>query len=77
MQPRGVCFLNYLGADYRFRHYLAHSLALLTFTFSGEDASSKPVTMQTLRTEAGFSYKGLGVSGEIMLAGFLPKCQYV
>jgi hypothetical protein len=33
--------------------------------------------MQTLMTEADFSNTHLGVPGTIMLAGFLPKCQYV
>jgi hypothetical protein len=52
-------------------------LAILKITFSGKEASSKPVTMKSLMTEADFSHKCLGVSGAIMLAGFLPKCQYV
>jgi hypothetical protein len=49
--------------------------ALSTFTFSGDDNSSKPVTMETTMTEANFSGKQLGVSGGMMVAAFLPKCQ--
>jgi hypothetical protein len=52
-------------------------LALLKITFSGNDASSEPVTVETLMTEADFSNKCLGISGATVLAGFLPKCQYV
>ena len=49
--------------------------ALSTFTFSGDYNSSKPVTMETTMTEADFSGKGLGASGGMMVAAFLPKCQ--
>jgi hypothetical protein len=48
--------------------------ALSTFTFSG-NSSSEPVTMETTMTEADFSDKELGVSGGMMVAAFLPKCQ--
>jgi hypothetical protein len=51
-----------------------HMGALSTFTFSG-DYSSQPVTMETTMTEADFSGKRLGVSGGMMVAAFLPKCQ--
>jgi hypothetical protein len=49
--------------------------ALSTFTFSGDYSSSQPVTMETTMTEAEFSGKELGVSGGMMVAAFLPKCQ--
>jgi hypothetical protein len=49
--------------------------AISTFTFSGDDEDSEPVTMETSMVEADFSRKGLGVSGAIMVAAFLPKCQ--
>jgi hypothetical protein len=49
--------------------------ALSKFTFSGEDLGRKPVTMETSMTEADFGGEGLGVSGGIMVANFLPKCQ--
>jgi hypothetical protein len=42
------------------------------FTFSGD--SNNPVTMEISMTEADFSAKGLGKSGAIMVAAFLPKC---
>jgi hypothetical protein len=48
--------------------------ALSTFTFSG-DYGSGPFTMETTMTEADFSGKELGVSGGMMVAAFLPKCQ--
>jgi hypothetical protein len=47
--------------------------ALAKFVFSGDD-NSKSVTMKTTMTVADFSSKGLGVSGAIMVAAFLPKC---
>jgi hypothetical protein len=47
--------------------------AISKFTFSG-DEDSKSVTMETSMVKAGFSKKGLGVSGAIMLSAFLPKC---
>ena len=49
--------------------------ALSTFTFSGDWSRSEPVTMETAMTEADFSGKKLGVSGGMMVAAFLPKCQ--
>jgi hypothetical protein len=49
--------------------------ALSTFTFSGDFSNSEPVTMETTMTEAVFSGKALGVSGGMMVAAFLPKCQ--
>jgi hypothetical protein len=49
--------------------------AILKFTFSGDYDSSEPVTMEITMTEADFSEKGLGVSGGMMVAAFLPKCQ--
>jgi hypothetical protein len=49
--------------------------ALSTFTFSGDYSSNQPVTMETTITEADFSGKQLGVSGGMMVAAFLPKCQ--
>jgi hypothetical protein len=49
--------------------------ALSTFTFSGDYSSSQPITMETTMTEADFSGKELGVSGGMMVAAFLPKCQ--
>jgi hypothetical protein len=47
------------------------------FTFCGgtRGTGSKPVTMETTMTEADFSGKALGLSGGIMAAAFLPKCQ--
>jgi hypothetical protein len=48
--------------------------AISQFTFSGDDEYSKPVTMEISLTEADFSGKGLGTSGAIMAAAFLPKC---
>jgi hypothetical protein len=49
--------------------------AISTFMFSGDDdEDSKPVTMETSMVEVGFGGKGLGVSGAIMVAAFLPKC---
>ena len=51
--------------------------ALAKFTFSGQVGRQEgpPVTMETSMVEADFSGKKLGVSGAIMLAAFLPKCQ--
>jgi hypothetical protein len=49
--------------------------ALSTFTFSGDYSDNKPVTMETTMTEADFSVKRLGVSGSMLIAAFLPKCQ--
>jgi hypothetical protein len=44
------------------------------FTFSGDRGDNSPVTMETSMVEADFSGKGLGPSGAIMVAAFLPKC---
>jgi Ran GTPase-activating protein (RanGAP) involved in mRNA processing and transport len=48
--------------------------AISKFTFSGDHFDSKPVTMETSMVEADFGGKGLGLSGAIMVAAFLPKC---
>ena len=48
--------------------------AISQFTFSGDDDDSTPVTMETSMVEADFGGKGLGISGAIMVAAFLPKC---
>jgi hypothetical protein len=48
--------------------------ALLEITFSGDGRGSKPVTMESSMVEADFGGKGLGRSGAIMVAAFLPKC---
>jgi hypothetical protein len=50
--------------------------AISQFTFSGDDGrhDNTPVTMEISMTEADFSAKGLGQSGAIMAAVFLPKC---
>jgi hypothetical protein len=57
---------------------VVNSKWLKTFTFSGywcgESVKGIPVTMEASMTEANFSGKGLGISGAIMLASFLPKC---
>ena len=46
------------------------------FTFSGDkNWKQVTVTMEASMAEADFSGKGLGLSGAIMLAAFLPKCQ--
>jgi hypothetical protein len=47
--------------------------AMSSFTFSG-DYSNEPVAMETSMTEVHFAGKGLGESGAIMVAAFLPKC---
>ena len=49
--------------------------AMKKLTISGDKSFSKPVTIETSMTEADFGDKGLGVSGAIMLAAFLPKCR--
>jgi hypothetical protein len=54
---------------------ISNMRALSTFTFSGDCSSSQPVTMETTMTEADFSGKKLCVSGGMMVAAFLPKCQ--
>jgi hypothetical protein len=48
--------------------------AILQCTFSGDGEGNEPVTMETSMVEADFSGKGLGISGAIMVAAFLPKC---
>jgi hypothetical protein len=48
--------------------------AILKITFSGDRRDSKPVTMESSMVEADFGGKGLGRSGTIMVAAFLPKC---
>jgi hypothetical protein len=53
---------------------LSYNRAILQFTFSGDDNDSTPVTMETSMVEANFGGKGLGTSGAIMVAAFLPKC---
>ena len=45
--------------------------ALETISFGDKQA----VTMKTIMTEANFSGKGLGASGAIIVAAFLPKCR--
>jgi hypothetical protein len=47
----------------------------LQFTFSGDDKDGEPVTMETSMVEANFGGKGLGISGAILVAAFLPKCK--
>jgi hypothetical protein len=49
-------------------------VAVLKFTFSGDDRKSKPVIMETSMVGADFAGKRLGESGAIMVAAFLPKC---
>ena len=44
-------------------------------TISGDCDESEPVTIDATMTKADFSGKYLMVSGAIMLAAFLPKCQ--
>jgi hypothetical protein len=55
--------------------------AILQFTFSGDSNQGydgyidrTPVTMETSMVEAKLGGKGLGISGTIMVAAFLPKC---
>jgi hypothetical protein len=48
--------------------------AISQFTFSGDVRGNTPFTMEISMTEAYFSAKGLGLSGAIMVAAFLPKC---
>ena len=48
--------------------------SLAKFTFNGDD-EDQTVTIETSMVAADFSYKGLGVSGTIVLAPFLAKCQ--
>jgi hypothetical protein len=42
--------------------------------FYGACGGLEQITMETFMTEANFSKKGLGVSGTIILAAFLPNC---
>jgi hypothetical protein len=49
--------------------------AMTKFTFSGDKSWSQCATMETTMAEADFSGKALGVSGGMMVAAFLPKCQ--
>ena len=51
--------------------------AMAKFTFSGQvdDEQGPPITMETSMLEADFGDKKLGISGAMMLAAFLPKCQ--
>jgi hypothetical protein len=53
---------------------IADNGAILQFTFSGDSYDSTPVAMETSMVEANFGGKGLGSSGAIMVAAFLPKC---
>ena len=77
---------NYLGYNSDFNSNLSGVIAvsyaiptmgaMAKFTFSGFGGYDRPpVTMETSMLEADFSNKKLGVSGAIMLAAFLPKCQ--
>jgi hypothetical protein len=58
---------------------IADNGAMSKFTCSGDYDNSKPVTMETTMTEADFSGKALveplRVSGGMLVAAFLPKCQ--
>ena len=56
---------------------LSANRALAKFTFSGRVTSwnGPRVTIETSMIEADFNGKKLGVSGAIILAAFLPKCQ--
>jgi hypothetical protein len=49
--------------------------AISKFTFSGDGIWCKPVTIWTTMTAADFNSKHLGVSGGMLVAAFLPKCQ--
>ena len=64
---------NYSGAEFanEFAVGLGANGALETITFGDKQA----VTMKTIMTEANFSGKGLGASGAIIVAAFLPKCR--
>jgi hypothetical protein len=42
--------------------------------FSVGEYDNKLITMEATITEADFSGKGLGKSGTMILAAFLPKC---
>jgi hypothetical protein len=53
---------------------LSDNGTILKITFSGDRRDSKPVTMESSMVEADFGGKGLGISGAIMVAAFLPKC---
>jgi hypothetical protein len=56
---------------------ISHMRAISKFAFSGNSYDSKPVTMETSMVEADFREKGLGESGAIIAAAFLPKCTEV
>jgi Ran GTPase-activating protein (RanGAP) involved in mRNA processing and transport len=62
------------GAKSLAKNLLSHR-DLSTITFGGEFRNSKPVTMQTVMTEADFSGKLLGAAGALLLAGFMPMCK--
>ena len=53
----------------------AISSALTKFTFRGDKEDSEPVAVDTLMSEANFGSRKLGVSGAIIVASFVPKCQ--
>ena len=64
---------KYSASGFSIHHFLR---AITKFTFSGHTyKEGPPVTIETSMTEADFSKKKLGISGAIMLAAFLPKCQ--
>ena len=50
-------------------------MAKLTFSGMVFSKEGPPVTIETSMAKADFSGKKLGVSGAIVLAAFLPKCQ--
>ena len=64
------------GADTRCgQRCVAASSALTEFTFRGDVDDSEPIAMETSMTEANFGSQKLGVSGAIIVAAFVPKCQ--
>ena len=64
------------GADTRCgQRCIAASSALTKFTFRGDKEDSEPIAMDTSMSEATFSSRKLGVSGAIIVAAFVPKCQ--
>ena len=73
------CNLSSVGSNMSGVILLANAIptmrAMKKLTISGDEAWSKPVTIETSMTKADFSDKGLGVSGAIMLTAFLPKCR--
>jgi Ran GTPase-activating protein (RanGAP) involved in mRNA processing and transport len=52
-------------------HSISASSSLCKLTFG----DSSPVTMETTMTAGAFARKRLGVSGALILAAFLPRCQ--